>query len=99
MKPSFDKFFRWGTVEHPTFGRVPRVVTIKDLKAGTELTCHYMIDMEEAADETTGCAWYVQLWDEFSKGKRSSVSSDDMDLAEDQDSNDSNYVTPHHLNI
>ena len=50
VKPSFDKFFRWGTVEHPTFGRVPRVVTIKDLKAGTELTCHYMIDMEEAVE-------------------------------------------------
>ena len=75
------------------------MVTIKNLRAGEELSCHYMIDMEEAADESTGCTWYVQLWDEFSKGKRSSVSSDDMDLAEDQDSNDSDYVTPHHLNI
>ena len=28
------------------------MVAIKDLKAGQELSCHYMIDMEEAADES-----------------------------------------------
>ena len=49
---TFHLIFRWGVIEHPTFGRVPRVVTIKDLKAGQELSCHYMIDMEEAADES-----------------------------------------------
>jgi len=64
---SFDPNCRWGTVEHPTFGRVPRVVTIKDLKAGTELTCHYMIDMEEAVECYDHLKWYVDLWDEFSK--------------------------------
>ncbi len=43
-------YFRWGIIEHPTFGRVPRVVTMKDLKAGQELSVHYMMDMEECAD-------------------------------------------------
>ena len=49
----FKLYFRWGTIEHPTFGRVPRVVTMKDLKAGQELSIHYMIDMEEAADDSS----------------------------------------------
>ena len=31
---SFDPNCRWGVINHPTFGRVPRVVTLKDLKAG-----------------------------------------------------------------
>ena len=36
------------------------MVTVKDLKAGQELFCHYMIDMEGAADDIryhpyTGC--------------------------------------------
>ena len=35
---SFDPNCRWGVINHPTFGRVPRVVTMKDLKAG-EVTC------------------------------------------------------------
>ena len=48
---TFNLIFRWGVIEHPTFGRVPRVVTVKDLKAGQELFCHYMIDMEGAADD------------------------------------------------
>jgi len=47
---SFDPNCRWGVIEHPTFGRVPRVVTIKDLKAGQELSCHYMMDMGECFD-------------------------------------------------
>ena len=41
--------FRWDTIEHPTFGRVPRVVSLKEIKAGTELSIHYMINMEAAA--------------------------------------------------
>jgi len=50
----------WGVIEHPTFGRVPRVVTVKDLKAGQELFCHYMIDMEGAADDIRNLyeGWY-----------------------------------------
>ena len=36
-----------------------------DLKAGTELTCHYMIDMGEAAT-VDSLQWYVDLWDKFS---------------------------------
>ena len=36
-----------------------------DLKAGAELTCHYMIDMGEAAT-LDALQWYVDLWDKFS---------------------------------
>ncbi len=72
---------------HPTFGRVPRVVTIKHLKAGTELSCHYMIDMEEAAADPEQCKWYVDLWDEFSRGmhRQNNANNDnyDMDTADD----------------
>lgn len=63
---SFAPNCRWDVMEHPAFGRIPRVVTLIDLKAGTELTCHYMINMEEAA-EIEGHQWYLDLWDKFSK--------------------------------
>jgi len=86
----------WGVIEHPTFGRVPRVVTIKDLKAGQELSCHYMMDMGECFDSvSTHCRWYVDLWDEFSKvksGDKKDVQEIDevMDMADDNNSNDQN---------
>ena len=78
------------------------MVTLKDLKAGTELSCHYMIDMEEAAADSTH-KWYVDLWDEFSKGQLKTKGEDLdelMDIADDQDFNehDANYSTAHHLN-
>jgi len=41
---------------------------MKDLKAGTELSCHYMIDMAEAAQTQEQNQWYLDLWDEFSLG-------------------------------
>lgn len=65
---SFDPNCRWGIINHPTFGRIPRVVTIKNIKAGTELSCHYMIDMAEAVADEVHCKWYVDLWEEFSSG-------------------------------
>jgi hypothetical protein len=43
-------------MEHPTFGRVPKVVTLFDLPAGTELSIHYMLDMAAATDHIK---WYV----------------------------------------
>ena len=50
---------------HPIFGRIPSVITLVDLKAETELTCHYMIDMQEAAGMAC-LEWYIDLWDKFS---------------------------------
>ena len=32
--------------------------TLEDVEAGTELTIHYMMDMEEAPE------WYQQSWDQ-----------------------------------
>ena len=46
------------------------MVTIKNIKAGTELSCHYMIDMAEAVADEVHCKWYVDLWEEFSCGER-----------------------------
>lgn len=79
--------FRWDTIEHPTFGRVPRVVSLKEIKAGTELSIHYMMNMEAAAkDENSHCYWYVELWEEFSKCKNTIQSEERnelMDIADD----------------
>ena len=79
--------FRWDTIEHPTFGRVPRVVSLKEIKAGTELSIHYMINMEEAAkDENSHCYWYVELWEEFSKHEKTfqnEKTNELMDIADD----------------
>jgi len=94
---SFDPNCRWGVIEHPTFGRVPRVVTIKNLKADEELSCHYMIDMGAAAAEDAKCSWYVELWEEFSKVKKARQTEELMDIAEDQDSSDANYAYSEHL--
>jgi hypothetical protein len=44
-----------------------------DLKAGTELTCHYMIDMQEAAG-IHYMQWYVDLWEECtSSGENTTI--------------------------
>ena len=62
---SFQPNCKWDQMLHPTFGRIPSVITLMDLKAGTELTCHYMIDMQEAAGMAC-LEWYLDLWDKFS---------------------------------
>ena len=89
--------FRWGTMEHPTFGRVPRVVTLKDIKAGTELTCHYMICMEEASEPDAKMTWYVDLWDKFSRKlaieAENGKSCEDMDESSDNECNNINNTT------
>ena len=65
LNHSFQPNCKWDTILHPTFGRIPAIKTLMDLKAGTELTCHYMIDMGEAAT-VDALQWYVDLWDKFS---------------------------------
>ena len=65
LNHSFQPNCKWDTILHPTFGRIPAIKTLMDLKAGTELTCHYMIDMGEAAT-LDSLQWYVDLWDKFS---------------------------------
>lgn len=66
---SFQPNCKWDQTMHPTFGRIPSVITLLDLKAGTELTCHYMIDMQEAAG-IDHLQWYLDLWDEESNDKK-----------------------------
>ena len=61
---SFEPNCKWDQIIHPTFGRIPSVITLMDLKAGTELTCHYMIDMQEASG-IQHLQWYVDLWEEI----------------------------------
>lgn len=67
---------------HPTFGRIPSVITLMDLKAGTELTCHYMIDMQEASN-IEHLQWYVNLWEELT----SSVDNKPNEIAAANDNN------------
>ena len=62
---SFEPNCRWDNIEHPTFGRVPRIVTMVDLEAGEEVTCHYMINIGEAYDHKD-FKWYADLWDHMS---------------------------------
>ena len=60
---SFQPNCKWDQIIHPVFGRIPSIVTLMDLKAGTELTCHYMIDMQ-AASITEELQWYVDVWEQ-----------------------------------
>jgi len=62
---SFEPNCRWGTIDHPTFGRIPSIVTLQIIPAGTEITVHYQIDMSEASI-ISHTQWYVKLWEEFS---------------------------------
>ena len=50
---------------------------------GDELSCHYMIDMEEAVQYSQ---WYVDLWEEFSKGTERRTKSESMDIEDDTSS-------------
>ena len=79
---SFQPNCKWDQIIHPTFGRIPSVITLMDLKAGTELTCHYMIDMQEASG-IDHLKWYVDLWEEL-------TSSQDNTTIENTAGSDSN---------
>ena len=74
---SFQPNCKWDQFVHPTFGRIPSIITIMDLKAGTELTCHYMIDMQEASS-VEHLQWYVELWDQLTSsfGDKTEITND-----------------------
>lgn len=63
---SFAPNCAWDVVEHPVFGRIPRIVTLRDIEPYEELTCHYKIDMEEAVLHDN-LAWYVAQWGKMSQ--------------------------------
>ncbi|TRY75439.1 hypothetical protein TCAL_09504 [Tigriopus californicus] len=63
---SFAPNCAWDVVEHPVFGRIPRIVTLRDIEPNEELTCHYKIDMEEAVLRDN-LAWYVAQWGKLSQ--------------------------------
>jgi hypothetical protein len=54
---SFAPNCNWTNADHPCFGFVPSITTIKQVNAGEELTVHYMMDMEDAPE------WYMECWD------------------------------------
>ncbi len=60
---SFYPNCKWSVSRHPVFGRVPAVVTIRSLPMGSELTCHYKIDMQAAAEDSQHMAWYLREWE------------------------------------
>lgn len=63
---SFRPNCKWDTCQHPVFGRIPRIVTLKDIQPGQELSCHYMIDLNEACQKEE-MTWYMKAWEEESK--------------------------------
>jgi len=79
---SFQPNCIWDQIIHPTFGRIPSIITLMDLKAGTELTCHYMIDMQEASG-IDHLQWYVDLWEKMT----SSVEDRTVERIAGEDSN------------
>ena len=76
LNHSFKPNCAWTNFQHPAYGLVPwyakifqtkdfksfyfSVSTIEMVKAGEELTVHYMMDMETAPD------WYLDAWDKHS---------------------------------
>ena len=69
---SFQPNCKWDQIIHPTFGLIPSVIALMDLKAGTELTCHYMIDMQEASG-IDHLQWYVDLWEEVTASRENTT--------------------------
>uniref|UniRef100_A0A0K2UF62 SET domain containing (Lysine methyltransferase) 7 [Danio rerio] n=1 Tax=Lepeophtheirus salmonis TaxID=72036 RepID=A0A0K2UF62_LEPSM len=61
---SFNPNCGWDTIQHPCFGRIPKLVALTDISEGEEFTCHYRIDMEQA-NLIPSLEWYVNAWDEF----------------------------------
>ena len=61
---SFKPNCKWEVIEHPVFGRIPKIITLVDVPAEEELTCHYMIDMKEA-ERSERLRWYVEAWDKM----------------------------------
>ena len=59
---SFNPNCQYVPVEHPRFGRIPGLKTIKAVRKGEELFSHYKYDMVLAPN------WYVEAWEYFSTG-------------------------------
>ncbi len=62
---SFKPNCRWDVINHPVFGRIPRIVSLRTIPCGEELTCHYMIDMEDAGS-SGHLSWYLKQWEDSS---------------------------------
>ena len=60
---SFKPNCKWDVIHHPVFGRIPKIITLCEVEPETELTCHYMIDMNEA-EKSPRLKWYVEAWDD-----------------------------------
>jgi histone-lysine N-methyltransferase SETD7 len=39
---SFNPNCKWDIIIHPVFGRIPRIVSLREIQPGEELTCHYV---------------------------------------------------------
>lgn len=59
---SFDPNMLFDVAEHPCYGRVPALRTLRRVRAGEELCAHYTMDMENAYD------WYREAWEVYSTG-------------------------------
>ena len=53
---SFDPNSEFVSAQHPCYGRIPAVRTIRRVAKGEELLAHYGMDMETAFD------WYQEAW-------------------------------------
>jgi len=58
---SFNPNCRFVASDHPVFGRVPSLQTIKDVKKGEELMSHYKYDTALAP------TWYQEAWARFTE--------------------------------
>lgn len=58
---SFDPNCKFVAVDHPRFGRIPALQTLKDVKKDEELFSHYKYDMALAPN------WYQVAWENFHK--------------------------------
>jgi len=64
MNHSFEPTCVWDNAEHPVHGLVPCVRTLQPIKAGSELTIHYCMDMESSPE------WYMDEWERHGIRKR-----------------------------
>lgn len=59
---SFAPNCAYVAMEHPRFGRIPGLKTLRCVARGEELFSHYKYDMALAPN------WYVEAYEEFSAG-------------------------------
>ena len=61
---SFDPNCKYVAIDHPRFGRIPGLKTIREVKKGEELYSHYKYDMALAP------TWYQEAWEHFNHDSR-----------------------------